>query len=395
MNIVMVPFHDYKKWINEGFRTRDAHLCQHFERCHEVEKILVINRPVSLAERILRHCDWKTSVSHVIFRKCGVQLVKMSEKVWCLDIVLSDFFKVAIQRKAWWFTAFKYKKVTDAINHALAELNMEEAILLLQNPMAIGAAENVNCSKFVFDAIDNWLYHPQMQDKELIKRNYEYVEKNADLILTVSEALTKTFSHNNNVYWVPNGVDIEYFEEAINKKDATKKVVVGYVGKIQDRVDFDLIEECVRIFPNVDFVFLGPIYSQKERSKNLMEAYENIQFKGDVHYNNLPQEMKNFDVTIIPHKVDEFTNSMNPLKLYEYLAAGKIVVTSEVAGIDNISPYVLKATEQGEFISCLKQAIEKSRATNFEPQEIVDSVPMDCRWNNRVDKILSLIKMIK
>jgi len=392
MNIVMVPFHDYKKWINEGFRTRDAHLCQHLENSDEVNKILVINRPVSLAERIVKRMDWKTPSLQIVYKRNGVQLAKMSDKVWCLDIALRDFFKVAIQKKAWWFTAFEYKLVIDEINYALKKLNMENGILLLQNPMAIGVAKNVMCSKFVFDAIDNWLYHPQMQNKELIKKNYEYVENNADLILTVSKALTTTFANNTNVHWIPNGVDVEYFEAAINKKDFTQKTVVGYVGKIQDRVDFDMIEECLKTFPDVDFVFLGPVYSQKEKAKKLMELYKNIQFKGDIHYNELPEQMKMFDVAIIPHKVDEFTNSMNPLKLYEYLASGKIVVTSEVAGTDNISPYVLAASENHQFILNLKHAIEMTKKSNYDPQEVVLSVPKSCQWINRVENIIQLLK---
>lgn len=50
VNVVIVPFHDYKKWNEEGFRTRDAHVCEHFSENSEIEKILVINRPTSLAE---------------------------------------------------------------------------------------------------------------------------------------------------------------------------------------------------------------------------------------------------------------------------------------------------------------------------------------------------------
>lgn len=395
MDIVVIPFHDYKKWINEGFRTRDAHLCQNFEKKKDIDKILVINRPVSLAERLVKRSLWKTPSGTVVYKKHGVQLSKMSEKTWCLDIALMDFIKVIIQRKMWWFTSFKYKKVCKEINYAIEKLNMKDIVLLLQNPMAVGAVDSINYNKFVFDAIDNWLYHPQMNNKDLIKQNYEYIEKKADLILTVSQALTEVFSKNKNVCWVPNGVDVEYFKISSNNKIENNKTVVGYVGKIQDRVDFNLVEYCLQKFPDTDFVFLGPIYSQKSTVNRLLATYDNIYFKGDIHYNDLPVEMMQFDVAIIPHVVNEFTNSMNPLKLYEYLAAGKIVVTSEVAGTENISPYVFMSTNKDDFVSLLSKAINISKNDSFNSQVVVQSVPDSCKWSNRVDIILQLIKGIQ
>ena len=258
MNIIMVPFHDYKKWNKEGFRTRDAHVCEHFAKDSRINKVLVINRPTSLAESILKRSPWKTTGGEVEYKRKSSQLSKMGEHVWCLDIFLPDFFKVAIQKKMWWFTAFNYQKVTNAIQEAIDYLGMTEGTLLLQNPMAIGVAKNIKYNKFVFDAIDNWLYHPQMPNKELIKENYEYVDKNADLIMTVSEALMKTFPNNPNIHWIPNGVDVDYFAKAKKNFEEGRKVI-GYVGKIQDRVDFELVEECLKKFPEEKFIFIGPI----------------------------------------------------------------------------------------------------------------------------------------
>lgn len=394
MDIVMVPFHDYKKWINEGFRTRDAHLCQHFERHKLVDKILVVNRPISLAESLLKRKGWKTQTDSVIFCRNGIQLSKMSENVWCIDFMLLDFLKVGLQKKMWWFTAFKYQKVIDGINEAIKYLDMKDSVLLLQNPMAIGVVKGVKNKSFVFDAIDNWLYHPQMQDKHLIKNNYEYVDKNADLILTVSEALTKTFPTNSNVHWVPNGVDVDYFSEAIELHINAKSPVVGYVGKIQDRVDFDLVEICLKAIPDAKFEFLGPVYTQQERVKQLAEKYMNIAFIGDVHYSRLPEAMRAFDVAIIPHKIDDFTASMNPLKLYEYLAAGKVVVTTDVAGTANISQYVYSANDKDTFVKLLEKAISVSKSGNIEVEEVVNSIPDDCCWTSRVDTILELFGTI-
>lgn len=388
MDIVIVPFHDYKKWQSEGFRTRDAHVCEHFSQDKRVNKILVINRPTSLAEILLKKAKWETPKGVVEYKNKNIQLSKMDKNVWCLDIFLDDFIKVAIQKKMWWYSAFNYDKVIEAINQAIDYLNMGDSILLLQNPMAIGITNKLSCKKFVFDAIDNWLYHPQMPDKNIIKKNYNYVEQNADLIMTVSEALTHTFSHNSNVHWIPNGVDINYFSRAIKDFRKTNKVI-GYAGKIQDRVDFNLVEQCLINFPDEKFVFLGPVYAQSDAVNRLKRAYKNVEFKGDIHYAKLPDEMKEFDIAIIPHKIDSFTESMNPLKLYEYLASGKPVVTTGVAGAASISEYVYISKNESDFVKLLGTLIKEQDA--ITPNRIVESIPDECTWELRTNEMVDCI----
>lgn len=389
LNIVMVPFHDYKKWEEEGFRTRDAHVCEHFSANNEIGKILVINRPTSLAEILLKRKSWRTLGGKVEYRRRNVQLTKMKDNVWCLDVCLPDFIKVALQKKKWWFTAFNYASVINAIKEASEYLQIDNAILLLQNPMAIGTIKQLKVKSVVFDAIDNWLYHPQMPDKKLIKDNYTYIDKHANLIMTVSQALLNMFPRNTNKHWIPNGVDIEYFNAAI-KEQMADPITIGYVGKIQDRIDFDLIEYCLKELPDVRYVFLGPIYTQKDRIRQLQNNYKNIIFKGDIHYNNLPEEMKCFDIAIIPHKVNKFTNSMNPLKLYEYLAAGKPVVTTGVAGTTSISPFVHIANTYTEFICEIEHLIKEKN----NPMEIIDSIPTNCTWESRINSMIALFKII-
>ena len=84
MDIVMIPFHDCKKWLREGFRTRDAHLAEHFCQDPRVGKILVINRPTSLAEVLLKRTSWNTStISDVvkpIYRKKRYERTQFKQK---------------------------------------------------------------------------------------------------------------------------------------------------------------------------------------------------------------------------------------------------------------------------------------------------------------------------
>lgn len=390
-DIIMVPFHDYKKWLKEGFRTRDSHLFEHFKKNDEVDKILVINRPTSLAEMIIKRKSWKTEVGKVIWKKKHCVLTEIEKNVYCMDFVLMDFFKVAIQGKKWWYTAFNYKKIQDDIKEAIHFINMSNKILFLENPMAVGIIGKIEEDKFAFDAIDNWLYHPQMKKNyELIKRNYELVEEKADIIFTVSESLKDLFSKNKNVYWVPNGVDVTRFDKALTTKKK-KYPTIGYMGKIQDRVNFELIEEILKTYTKNQFLVMGPIYSQQKKAKAIENSYENITFLGDIHYDDLPQKMQEIDIAVIPHKVDEFTKSMNPLKIYEYLAAGKQVITTDVAGIQELSNYVYIAKDDKEFIELIEKAIKKYQSEEELSQNIRKTIQKECLWEHKVQEILEKI----
>lgn len=393
VDLIILPFHDYKKWLNEGFRTRDAHLFEHFRKNKNVNKILVINRPVSLGEELIKQKNWKTETKYKeIYAEKNWRIVQTGINSYYLDIFINDVFKVILQRKKWWNTVFNYKKTIEIINKACDILELENKCVFLQNPMAIGVIGKVNENLVAFDAIDNWLYHPQNRRyKSLIKENYNYIDLNSDIIFTVSDNLKSLFKNNKNINWVANGVDIEFFSKSISPRESREKITIGYVGKIQDRIDFKLVEECLIKYKKIKFLFFGPILSCKEKVKYLSDKYSNIKFLGDIHYNDLPEEMKKIDIAIIPHLINEFTNSMNPLKLYEYLAAGKQVVTTTIAGSENLSEYVYISDNYDEFFDNIDRAVEKYLNTYDLANNVIKTIDKECFWKAKSEKIIGKI----
>lgn len=392
MTIIMIPFHDYKKWQQEGFRTRDAHLFLYLKQQVQVDKLLIINRPVSLAELCAKGRKRLCTYGEVKYRKGGICLTQIEDKVYCLDFFLKDFWKVLKERKRWWFSVFQYPIVQEGIKAAQQYLDIVSPVLLLQNPMAIEAVDAVKPSVFAFDAIDNWLYHPQMRGgRSQIQKNYERIKQEADRIFTVSQSLQSFFGDCQDVYWVPNGVDSRYFRRAADHR-CSGTPVIGYVGKVQDRVDFGIIERCLQTFSACRFEILGPIYAQKKRVRELKRRYENFVCYGDVHYEKLPEAMQRFDIAILPHKMDEFTKSMDPLKLYEYLAAGKYVVSTKVAGTEPLAEYLELAEDADAFVEKLAIVIDRVRRGERQELAKLDALLDSCSWEQRGDDILKILK---
>lgn len=393
MDLIIFPFHDYKKWIKEGFRTRDAHLFQHFSQLPEVDTILVVNRPVSIIEMLVKRVKWYVDDGIIVKKKKQYRLTKLGKNTYCLDILLYDTIKVIKERKLWWFSCFKYPSVIKIINQTIDDLQMRRPCLFVQNPMVIGAVPEIKSTCFAFDAIDNWMVHPQMkQISGVVEEGYNFVDNHANVITTVSKSLLNVFPNNKNKFWISNGVDAEYFSNAINEYHKSR-LVIGYVGKIQERVDFELVEKCLRSFPNYLFVFMGPIYAQERIIGHLKKKYRNIKFYGDVHYKDLPNKMKEIDITVIPHVVDKFTMSMNPLKLYEYLASGKPVVTTKVAGVERISDYVYMADTDDEFVSLINKVSINIICGNIQPESVAASLSSELKWENKAKRIAKCLNI--
>src|SRR6185437_15452296 len=103
--------------------------------------------------------------------------------------------------------------------------------------------------------------------------------------------------------------------------------IVGYFGAIERRLDYDLLNQVTSTNKNISFVFSGPV--SREFVPSWFYERSNIHMTGPIPYEEMPQILKGFDVAIIPFKKDEFSATIFPLKLFEYMGAGKPVIATD------------------------------------------------------------------
>lgn len=389
-NFVIQPFHDFRKWENEGYRTRDAHFFEHLRTNSEVDKVIVINRPLSLAERVLKHKRKSYSKGKIIFDENGLAITELDSKTFIIDIFSNDFIKVLIQKRAWWDSVFRSEKTLSKIRRALKQLGIEEFELLVQNPMAVGLFEAFPEQHKIFDTIDNWLEHEQMRNiSSIVRKNYNEVDKLADLIISVSANNKKIFPTNTNFKEITNGVDFDKFNiiDGISKGNTP---IIGYVGKIQDRFDFELLKKVAELNPNLQFNIYGPLLSGREKANEIEKSKKNVSFMREVAYDKLPRIINTFSVGIIPHTINEFTASMNPLKLYEYLACGVPVVSTGVNGTEKISEDIFIGNNISEFDKGIKKYCSSNALVNSD--EVRKSLPSYVSWESKISQLLEFIK---
>lgn len=246
----------------------------------------------------------------------------------------------------------------------------------------------------VFDAVDNWSLHASYQKESArLRANYQRIGERADVIFTVSEGLRSLFPLEKS-HWVPNGVDAEEFSsirhETPNDLKQIPKPIIGYIGTVQERLDFELLEHVCKQHADKSFVFIGPVWSGvKEKQVRLQQACPNAYFLGRRPYNQVPAYLQAMDVTMIPHRLDAFISSTNPMKMYDYLAAGKPVVTTPGAGTELFEQIMHITSTSQDFSRAIGRALQET-GPEFALQRREAVKPHT--WQARVENMVQLLQ---
>jgi hypothetical protein len=187
----------------------------------------------------------------------------------------------------------------------------------------------------------------------------ENLIKEADTVfITSKDLLSKKCKIRHDLVYLPNGVDLsnfikdEYKLPDEYKRSNNRKCI--FVGALHNWVDIDLIHYCCSKLNNIDFYMVGPI------NTNLSSLNEcnNVHIIGKKNYNEIPDYLYYADVAIIPFKINNLTNSITPVKLYEYMSAGLNVVSTNFKEMQYINSPAYIAENYEEFCKYIIQSIE-------------------------------------
>lgn len=185
---------------------------------------------------------------------------------------------------------------------------------------------------FVYITVDD------IQHSRHIKKHGYWLEdemiKRADIVFATSYELRKLKeSISPNVFPLPNAADVSLFKTSMDdlpKPEEFKAIelpIVLYTGNIDKRIDYVLLASVIDQLTNMMFVFVGPIAVEPEAIEQLQKR-RNVLFIGRKDIAELPAYLKYASCTIIPFVCNTLTKSIYPLKINEYLAAGRPVVST-------------------------------------------------------------------
>lgn len=166
--------------------------------------------------------------------------------------------------------------------------------------------------------------------------------------------------------------------------------VFGYTGTLhRERIDLELVVQLARAHPGGSVVLVGPHNWTDPSLRAALVAQPNLHAPGPVAYRDIPSVMAHFDVCIVPHRRTEFVESLNPIKLWEYLAAGKPIVSTDVAGFRNYPQWVRLAQDAAGFVTQCRAALGEigtPQGAQLEQERRAEAAAHS--WSARVDELL-------
>lgn len=300
------PMHGEVKLRPEGFRTRDAHLCEWFVKLGVLDLHLA-SRPEPWPRLSLARGRHQAMPCPPQFRWHSPEILRVPS--------LST-------RRSWWD---RTKSLTPLWDEDIPDA------AVVWNPFAferIGSARTQ--VPVLFDLLDDWTIHHQFEPiRDAVEAAYTRAFAIADLVFANSEGTVRLAERfgRNDVTLMLNGVDPERFTTT---STASGRTTIGYAGKLSDRLDIDLIRRAVVAFPDCRFVIAGPFSNRQTRVA--LRSITSLELVGDVPYSAYPDLLASWDLAWVPHRTGDGEIGGDVIKMYEYRAAGLPTFSTPIEG---------------------------------------------------------------
>lgn len=275
--------------------------------------------------------------------------------------VLTPSILIPFQRKFYFVALLNCMILKWQIKIIAKRLRFQRPILWVYSPSDEALVGAFGEKIVIYDCVDDHSVYPGA-NKKLTEKIEKALLKKANLVFATSFKLYEDKKVlNKNTFYIPNGVDFELFRKAeVNKKIPEdminiEKPIIGWAGALRSWLDFDLIEYVAKFDPKWSIVFVGPMV--EEVNLEPLRNLKNVFFLGRKTKEELPSYMQNFNVCLIPNKINELTNAMNPIKLYEYLAVGRPVVSVDLEEVRQLADVVKIAKDKKEFVSFIQESL--------------------------------------
>lgn len=252
----------------------------------------------------------------------------------------------------------------------------------------------LNPSLYVYHCVDPLIVdydvkHGLISEKKIVAE--------CDLVICTSKQLfLEKRKLNTSTYFIPNAADITHSGKARAEELQVfpellkiKKPIIGYFGNIERRLDYKLLEETIHSLPDYSFVFAGPI--DKQWVPINFKSLANVHFLGRVPYDKMPTVLKGFDVAMIPFKKDEVSQTIFPLKLFEYLGTGKPVVATDFnLDLKDFTGDTIKySSTSTEFKEQIDAAL---KGDSLDLQEHRIAIASENSWQRRLTELSDLLE---
>ncbi len=295
-------------------------------------------------------------------------------------------------------SAYNNKIILNTIKNVIKDYKLDNFIFLnCFNPYFAGAlpkdfGQIVN----IYQNIDDMSEEPYTAKHGA--RLEREVATAADIVTVTSTNLWELMSpYNDEVHIVHNAADISNFERVIHEKfekpEEIKHVtgkVIGFVGNLDHcRIDYPLLKKVAEKHSDKTILLVGPINNTEYKEIGL-DQLPNIIFAGSKDITELPRYLQHMDCTMIPFLCNTLTKSIYPLKINEYLAAGKAVIsTSFSKDIRGFADYIYLAENHEKFLNLIDLALAENSEEKIQSR---NALARTNTWAARVEEFWKILE---
>lgn len=248
------------------------------------------------------------------------------------------------------------------LGRAIRQLGFKNPILWTGLPWAVSMVKQIPASLVCYDCMDDFPLFFQGRRRRAFQALTSELLRISDLVITSSEELyARCGKVNANVHLVRNGVAVDrYSGDGVAPPSDLQNIrspILGYIGHIGHWIDLELMEALAARYPEASLVIVGPVAVSVGALSNL----SNVHFLGVKPFAEVPRYIREFDVCLIPFRFNDLTTAVNPIKLYEYCAAGKPTVSVAIPELEPFRNVCYLARSHDEFLDAVGAALAESK----------------------------------
>ncbi|MEZ5355001.1 MAG: glycosyltransferase [Bryobacteraceae bacterium] len=243
------------------------------------------------------------------------------------------------------------------------EHRISESFAYLQFPfwrrLALRMRERLG-SLVLYDMMDDWQHWstPPLIGEPVLADERKLIGE-TDVFVVTSRAFAERHKENQPPpLLAPNGADFDFFHqgESAGWLSTKPRPIIGYFGAISTWFDVELMTAVVKLRPSYSFIFIGQVH---EVDPAEMRAAPNAEFLGERNYRELPSYLADFDVCLIPFRINKVVEGVDPVKMYEYFSQGKPVVATPMRELEHLHDILYLAGTPEEFAQALDRALSE------------------------------------
>lgn len=285
-------------------------------------------------------------------------------------------------------------RMARSVERAAERLGMTDPVLWVNDPAGATLLRRTGWAA-LYDITDDWLAaHRTPREHARLVADEDLLLRECAEVVVCSESLVATKGRTRPVTLVPNAVDVDLYRRPVPRPaDLPTGPTALYVGTVHpDRIDVDLCVRTGRRLADLGghLVLVGPLLVGGAERDALEEV--GVALLGPRPWSAVPAYLQHADVLVVPHVVDPFTDSLDPIKLYEYLAVGRPVVSTPVAGFREVVSPLVHVADEASFVEGVTAAVLARADGDVPAPSAAADVPT---WRQRVSQVQEVLARVR